>query len=256
MPPIVFNNPLQRALMARSANNSRVAFSPLAYNPKQHAYMPSSSVGPTRNKSRRNLFKPNSRGQLTRTLPYIPKQLTFSNGSRPGNTINPNLPKSVISGTSNKTRGASVVLPTSVANTYSKENYNRKSSFAGGKSKTRKNKNYWGYHLTVDASNCNPEALRSKKIITDFVKTLVSDIDMVAYGAPRIVMFGEGNKKGYTLIQLIETSNISAHFVEETNDIYFDIFSCKSFDPKIAIKVIDDYFQPKKTKVRFIKRQA
>jgi S-adenosylmethionine/arginine decarboxylase-like enzyme len=256
MPPIVFNNPLQRALMARSANNSRVAFSPLAYNPKQHAYMPSSSVGPTRNKSRRNLFKPNSRGQLTRTLPYIPKQLTFSNGSRPGNTINPNLPKSVISGTSNKTRGASVVLPTSVANTYSKENYNRKSSFAGGKSKTRKNKNYWGYHLTVDASNCNPEALRSKKIITDFVKTLVSDIDMVAYGPPTIVMFGEGNKKGYTLIQLIETSNISAHFVEETNDIYFDIFSCKSFDPKIAIKVIDDYFQPKKTKVRFIKRQA
>ena len=122
--------------------------------------------------------------------------------------------------------------------------------------KTRKNKRYWGYHLTVDASNCNPEALRSKKTIKEFVKTLVSDIDMVAYGPPRIVMFGEGNKKGYTLVQLIETSNITAHFVEETNDIYFDVFSCKSFDPKTAIKVMNDYFQPKNTKVRFIKRQA
>jgi len=122
--------------------------------------------------------------------------------------------------------------------------------------KTRKNKRYWGYHLMVDARDCNAEALRSKKIIGEFTKKLVSDIDMVAYGAPRIVMFGEGNKKGYTLVQLIETSDITAHFVEETNDIYFDVFSCKSFDPKTAMKVINDYFQPRKTKVRFIKRQA
>jgi S-adenosylmethionine/arginine decarboxylase-like enzyme len=122
--------------------------------------------------------------------------------------------------------------------------------------KTRKNRKYWGYHLTVDARDCNPEALRSKKTIAEFSKKLVSDIDMVAYGAPRIVMFGEGNKKGYTLVQLIETSDITAHFVEETNDIYFDVFSCKSFNPKTAMKVINDYFQPRKTKVRFIKRQA
>jgi S-adenosylmethionine/arginine decarboxylase-like enzyme len=61
---------------------------------------------------------------------------------------------------------------------------------------------------------------------------------------------------GYTVVQLIETSNITAHFVEHTNDIYFDIFSCKSFAPKIAINLINEYFQPKNTKIRFIKRQA
>ena len=122
--------------------------------------------------------------------------------------------------------------------------------------KTRKNKRYWGYHLIVDAANCNAEAVRSKKTIAEFSKKLVSDIDMVAYGAPRIVMFGEGNKKGYTLVQLIETSNITAHFIEETNDIYLDVFSCKSFDPKIAVKILKDFFQPKKMKTRFIKRQA
>ena len=114
----------------------------------------------------------------------------------------------------------------------------------------------WGYHLTVDAGNCNPTAIRSKKTIEKFVKTLVSAIDMVAFGKPRIVMFGTGNKKGYTLVQLIETSNIMAHFTEETNDVYFDIFSCKSFAPKVALKVIDEYFKPARTHVRFMKRQA
>jgi len=114
----------------------------------------------------------------------------------------------------------------------------------------------WGYHLTVDAGNCNPTAIRSKKTIETFVKKLVSAIDMVAFGKPRIVMFGTGNKKGYTLVQLIETSNIMAHFTEETNDIYFDIFSCKSFSPKVALGVIDEYFNPARKHVRFMKRQA
>ena len=123
--------------------------------------------------------------------------------------------------------------------------------------KTRKNRTTrWGYHLIVDASTCDHAAIRSKKTTADFVKTLVAKINMVAYGPPRIVMFGTGNKKGYTLVQLIETSDITAHFVEETDDIYIDIFSCKVYDPKVALKVIQSYFNPKKMKTRFIKRQA
>ena len=159
MPPVVVNNPLQRAIMTRSAenssiptystyleNNSRAAFRPLAYNPTRRAYMPPlSPVKPTRNQSRRNLLNSNSRGQLLRTMPYIPKQVGFSNGSRPGNNINPNLPKSVISGTSNRTLGSYVVPPASVANTYS--NYNRsygrlKKSRKNRKSRKTRRKNY------------------------------------------------------------------------------------------------------------------
>lgn len=117
-------------------------------------------------------------------------------------------------------------------------------------------KKSWGYHMTIDASKCDPEAIRSKKTIAAFVKELVSAIDMVAFGQPRIVMFGTGNKKGYTLVQLIETSDITAHFVEETNDVYLDIFSCKSFPPKVAIHVFDKYFSSGHKKVRFVKRQA
>jgi S-adenosylmethionine/arginine decarboxylase-like enzyme len=122
--------------------------------------------------------------------------------------------------------------------------------------KTRKAKRSWGYHLIVDAAKCEANAIRSKAQIKAFVKDLVSSINMVAYGEPRIVMFGTGNKKGYTLVQLIETSDITAHFVEETDDAYFDVFSCKPFKPSIAIDIIKKYFKPTKIKTHFIKRQA
>jgi S-adenosylmethionine/arginine decarboxylase-like enzyme len=124
--------------------------------------------------------------------------------------------------------------------------------------KTRKNKQSgaWGYHLIVNAGNCEPKALRSKAIITAFAKQLVKDIDMVAYGPPRVVMFGEGNTKGYTLVQLISTSNITAHFVEETNDIYLDIFSCKPFDKFVALDLFHKTFHPKILDYSLITRQA
>jgi S-adenosylmethionine/arginine decarboxylase-like enzyme len=84
----------------------------------------------------------------------------------------------------------------------------------------------------------------------------VKDIDMVAYGDPQIVMFGEGNKKGYTLVQLIETSNICAHFCEETNDCYLDVFSCKPFDVEDVRKCVEKYFEPKKMNEHYIERLA
>jgi S-adenosylmethionine/arginine decarboxylase-like enzyme len=79
---------------------------------------------------------------------------------------------------------------------------------------------------------------------------------MVAYGPPRIVMFGTGGKKGYTLVQLIETSNITAHFVEEVDAVYLDVFSCKKFKTSDALAVFKKYFKPKTLVKRVFTRQA
>jgi S-adenosylmethionine/arginine decarboxylase-like enzyme len=114
----------------------------------------------------------------------------------------------------------------------------------------------WGYHLIVDARDCDLNAIRSKETIRAFVKELVKEIDMVAFGPPQIVMFGTGNKKGYTLVQLIETSCISAHFVEEFNDVYLDVFSCKAFKQDDALAVFQKYFGPASVKTRFLTRKA
>ena len=83
-------------------------------------------------------------------------------------------------------------------------------------------------------------------MIEMFVKQLVEEIDMKAYGEPIIEHFAthDPSKGGYTLLQMIETSAIAAHFVEATGEAYFDIFSCKDFDIDTVIKLIHIYFGP------------
>jgi S-adenosylmethionine/arginine decarboxylase-like enzyme len=114
----------------------------------------------------------------------------------------------------------------------------------------------WGYHLILDSSKCMRSAIRSSSIITQFSDDLVKKIDMVPYGRPQIQHFGSGNKAGYTLVQLIETSNIVAHFVEETDDMYLDVFSCKPYDPTLVENVVRYYFQPLQLNSKFLVRQA
>ena len=114
----------------------------------------------------------------------------------------------------------------------------------------------WGYMLMLDVGKCCPKSIRCPANIATFTKQLVKDIDMKAYGEPQIVMFGDGNKKGYTLVQLIETSNICAHFCEETNDFYLDVFSCKPFHKDDVKKCVQKYFVPTTMKENYVERLA
>lgn len=79
---------------------------------------------------------------------------------------------------------------------------------------------------------------------------------MVPFGNPQVQHFGSGNKAGFTLVQLIETSNICAHFVEETDDMYLDVFSCKPFKNGDVALVVHEYFNPKYMRAYYVARQA
>ena len=92
--------------------------------------------------------------------------------------------------------------------------------------------------------------------ISDFSRKLVAAIDMKPYGEPQVVMFGEGNKRGYTLIQLIETSNIAGHFCEESNNAYLDVFSCKPFESAIVEAMVTRYFDPERIQAITMRRDA
>ena len=81
----------------------------------------------------------------------------------------------------------------------------------------------WGKHLVLDLYRCSKPMITSKPQIIAFSQALVKGIDMKAYGPPQVQHFGEGNKAGYTLVQLIETSNITGHFCNETGDAYLDV---------------------------------
>ena len=114
----------------------------------------------------------------------------------------------------------------------------------------------WGLHGIYNVFRCCPVAVRSPSTILKFNKDLIKRIDMKAFGECQLVHFGEGNKLGYTLVQLIETSNITAHFVEETNDFYLDVFSCKDFNNEIVKDCIRDYFKPEAIQGMLLPRQA
>ena len=107
----------------------------------------------------------------------------------------------------------------------------------------------------LDCSGC--EHIDNRETIYDFVKRLVTEIDMVAHGEPVIEYLLPGDpKQGYSLMQLITTSNICGHFMELDGTAYFDIFSCKEFDIDVAQRIVKEYFNPKKVRVNFLTRHA
>lgn len=101
----------------------------------------------------------------------------------------------------------------------------------------------FGKEVQIDLYNCDAQAIRSEKRILDFVIQLCDLIKMRRYGDAHIVRFGdEGRVYGYSMFQLIETSNVSGHFAEETNSAYINIFSCKDFDKDKALDFCKKFF--------------
>ena len=118
--------------------------------------------------------------------------------------------------------------------------------------------NYWGYHALLDCRGCVKERIRSGENILDFVKTLVKNIDMVAYGEPVLEHFATNDeeKAGFSVVQLIETSSITGHFVDINGDAYLDVFSCKPFSIDLLKETVHAFFQPESIRVNYITRHA
>jgi S-adenosylmethionine/arginine decarboxylase-like enzyme len=110
----------------------------------------------------------------------------------------------------------------------------------------------------VDCGGCNLDAITDKQLVVQFVKELVDAIDMIAVGDPWVerTAIGVPDKEGFSLYQLIVTSNISAHFVDASRQIYLDVFSCKEFEQETVKQIVEKYFSPSRMKLNFIYRNA
>ena len=64
------------------------------------------------------------------------------------------------------------------------------------------------------------------------------------------------DKAGWSLVQLIETSSITGHFVDKNGDFYLDLFSCKEFDIDKTTNFVKDYLEPKNIKQTYLLRQS
>jgi len=116
--------------------------------------------------------------------------------------------------------------------------------------------NAWGILTSVDIHECDPGLIRSASAIKDFVIRLCDLIEMKRFGEPVIVHFGEDERvAGYSMTQLIETSLISAHFANQSNNIYLDIFSCKYYDPQKAAEFSRNFFKGKDANINVVLRK-
>jgi S-adenosylmethionine/arginine decarboxylase-like enzyme len=115
----------------------------------------------------------------------------------------------------------------------------------------------FGAELILDLHGCDPEIIRSRKKLAEFARRLVRRIKMVAYGKPFLAHFGHKNPvtSGYSLVQLIETSSITAHFSEGKNSVYMNIFSCRAFDKEDAKAFCKKFFRAKRVHNRYIVRK-
>lgn len=117
-------------------------------------------------------------------------------------------------------------------------------------------KKTYGYELVMDLYECNKKIIGSKKKLKEYADKLCKLIKMKQYGETLIPYFGEKEAftKGYSLVQLIETSSITGHFSDFWARAYINIFSCQKFDRIAAKKFTRQFFQAKRVKNRFLVR--
>ena len=104
--------------------------------------------------------------------------------------------------------------------------------------------NVWGVAGSFDVYNCNSGTIRDAGKIRQFVRELCDLIKMKRFGDTVVVNFGEDERvAGYSMTQLIETSLISAHFANQSNTVYLDVFSCKPYDPAVVAAFAERFFE-------------
>lgn len=121
----------------------------------------------------------------------------------------------------------------------------------------KKDNELFGQELILNLYGCNLATISSRSKIRAFVIELCDNvIHMKRYGKALIPHFGHENPitSGFSLVQLIETSSITAHFSEYKKAVYLNIFSCAWFDAKKTTTFCKTYFGATKVKATLTKR--
>ncbi len=114
----------------------------------------------------------------------------------------------------------------------------------------------WGILTSVDLHSCNPNLIRGEDKIKEFVMELCDFIKVKRFRDCIVVHFGEKEEiEGFSMVQLIESSLVSGHFANKTNNVYLDIFSCKYYNPKKVADFCKSFFKAKDYRLNYIFRK-
>ena len=97
-------------------------------------------------------------------------------------------------------------------------------------------------HLTVNARISPQFKQITKKLSDNFVKELLAVTDMKPLGSINWAAATDLDFPGQSFVQMITTSHSSLHYFSDSNEIYFDFYSCKFFDHRKIIALLDKTF--------------
>lgn len=126
-------------------------------------------------------------------------------------------------------------------------------------------KQAFGYSLHLNLYNClgsiecfrkpGKDSDNGRMILKIFVDYVLNLIDMKPVYEPLVKYYGDFKEnRGYSYVQLINTSNITIHTVSGSKDLYLDIFSCKQFDIDKVRSYSKFYFLPGEMHYDFLER--
>jgi len=125
-----------------------------------------------------------------------------------------------------------------------------------GKRQMNKEASFWGLSSCIDLYDCDLALMQDAQAIKDFVSQLCDRIKMRRFGDTQVVYFGdEPRVTGFSMIQLIETSLISAHFADASRAIYLDVFSCAAYEPEEVAGFAKKFFKASRYHLKSITRE-
>jgi S-adenosylmethionine/arginine decarboxylase-like enzyme len=116
----------------------------------------------------------------------------------------------------------------------------------------------FGWHLAMDLFDCNLDTMTSAAALAWYVESLCDRVlHMKRYGPTLTEDFGWAHPKtsGFTVYQMIETSDVRGHLSTGRRTAHFDVFSCAWYDPDEVLVFTCDFFDARLRTQRFDERR-
>jgi hypothetical protein len=97
-------------------------------------------------------------------------------------------------------------------------------------------------HLTVNAKIDPSFSQLPKEKAQEFVDGLLRITGMRPLGELKWSDAVDLDFPGQSYVQMITTSHTSLHLFSDTHEIYFDLYSCKEYDPQKVLEHLDKTF--------------
>ncbi len=107
----------------------------------------------------------------------------------------------------------------------------------------------YGMELILDLHDCDP-AMFTRKNLTQYFADLCTLLEMQRGplhfwdydGHAKLKEEAPAHLKGTSAVQFISTSNITIHTLDDLRRVYINIFTCREFEPALALEFTMDYF--------------